>query len=166
MAEKEVVVDKDKLNFEGLFSLKDVHGILNDWANAKGLGFEEQLHTESVQPEGRFVEMEIVMDKKVSDYVKKIHRAKIQVSGMNDKVVERNGKKVKLQHGKIQFVFDGILETDFEKRWESKPLFYLIRSVFERYVYSPYLNQFRKEIKDDLSFLKNNLAAYLNLYKY
>ena len=87
----------------------------------------------------------------------------VQFQGIKDVVVERDGKKVKLQEGKAIISFDILLETDYENRWEVKPLFYVIRIIFEKYVYSPFISSFERQIKADYSLLKNNMKAYLNL---
>ena len=81
-------------------------------------------------------------------------------------IIEKDGKKVKMQEGKIIFIFDGILETDYEHRWESKPIFYVMRTVFEKYVYTPFISGFERGVKEDLMGLKNNVKAFLNLTKY
>ena len=166
MPEREIVVDKDKITYEGLFHAKEVVQLIKDFARDKGLEYGEPKHTESVLPEGRFIELEIKLDRNITDYAKKVYMLKIQMHNVTEKVVERAKKKQKVHHGKVLVTMDGILETDYEKRWEVKPVFYLVRVLFERYVYSPYMNQFREEIRKDLKHLKDNIGAYLNLYKF
>ena len=81
-------------------------------------------------------------------------------------VIIKDGKKVKMQEGKIIILLDGILETDHEHRWEGKPLFYVLRTIFDKYVYTPFVSGFERGVKDDTMTLKNNLKAFLNLSRY
>jgi len=166
MAERLIVVDKERLDYDGLFDSKGVFDVFKQWCADKGYWPVEKRHGESTKPEGKVIDFDLEPFKKFTDYSKSIIKVRMQFSEVKDVVVERDKKKVKVQDGKIVIVFDGILETDYEHRWECKPLFYLLRSVFEKYVYTPFISGFERGIKEDVMALKNNLKAYLNLTKY
>jgi len=104
--------------------------------------------------------------RKFTDYAKSIVKIRAQFQKVKDVVVERDNKKVKLQEGTVLISFDGILETDYEHRWESKPVFYVLRTVFEKYLYRPFISGFERGVREDTMALKNNLKAFLNLTKY
>ncbi|MBW2969720.1 hypothetical protein KY319_01215, partial [Candidatus Woesearchaeota archaeon] len=104
--------------------------------------------------------------KKLTDYAKSIIKIRMQFSDVKDVVVDKDGKKTKIQEGKAVIIFDGILETDYEHRWEGKPIFYFLRTVFEKYVYTPFISGFERGVKEDTMALKNNMKAYLGLTKY
>lgn len=165
MSEQEIVVDKLKLEYEGLFNLKDFYSLFEDFAKDRGYDFMELKHSESLTMEGKYVVFGWRFQKKLTDYAKSIINANVILSSLTEKVVQKDKKREKLHSGKIQMVFDGILETDYEKRWVVKPSFYLLRAVFEKYVYSPYILQFKKEIKETTQSLKEEIESYLNLLK-
>lgn|SRR5574342_50466 len=166
MAERNIVVDKERLDYQGVFDAKELFKVMQNWATDKGYWLIEKKHGETTKPEGKVVDMDFEPFKKYTDYAKSVIKIKAQFQDMKDVVVERDGKKVKLQEGKIVMIFDGILETDYEGRWEGKPLFFVLRNVFEKYVYTPFVSGFERGVKEDVMALKNNVKSYLNLSRF
>jgi len=166
MAERLIIVDKERLTYEGLFDAKGLFDVMKDWASDRGYWLIEKRHGEATKPEGKYIDMDFEPFKKLTDYAKSVVKIKAQFQEVKDVVVERDGKKVKLQEGRVLLTFDGILETDYEHRWETKPLFYILRTVFEKYVYTPFISGFERGVRQETLTLKNNLKAYLNLEKY
>lgn len=166
MSEKLIVVDKERLSYEGVFEMQGLIDVMKTWASNKGYFFLEKRHGEALKPEGKWVDLDLEPFKKFTDYAKSIIKVRVQLQDVRDVVVERDGKKMKVQEGKIQIGFDGILETDYEHRWETKPLFYVIRTIFEKYVFTPFISGFERGVREDLMLLKNNIKSYLNLSKY
>jgi hypothetical protein len=166
MAERLIVVDKDRLDYDGLFDVKEVHRVFQDWASDKGYWLVEKIHSETTRPEGKIIDLVLEPFRKVSDYVKYIIKIRVQFSNVRDVVVERDNKKVKVQEGKVSVVMTGIVETDYEHRWETKPVWYTIRVFMDKYVLSPFISRSESEVKDDVTSLKNNLKGFLNLSKF
>ncbi len=165
MAERQIVVDGERLSHTGLFDVKGVIKIINDWSNDKKYFMVETHHTESVKDDGKYIDIRLEPFKKLTDYAKSVIKIRITVDKAKDKVVDIDKKKVKLYEGTVHFLFDGVLDTDYESRWEEKPIFYFLRTVFEKYVYAPFISKFEKTVKNDVDVLKTNLKSYLNLYK-
>jgi hypothetical protein len=166
MAERLIVVDKERLDYQGLFEAKALFDVMKQWASDKGYWLIEKRHSESTKPEGKVIDFDLEPFRKFTDYAKSIIKIRMQYSEVKDVVVEKDGAKVKMQEGKILMIFDGILETDYEHRWEGKPVFYVLRAVFEKYLYTPFVSGFERGIREDVMALKNNLKAFLNLTKY
>ncbi len=166
MAERLIVVDKERLDYDGLFDAKEVFKVMQQWATDRGYWLIEKRHGETTKPEGKFIDMEFEPFKKFTDYAKSIIKIRAQFNDVKDVAVERDGRKVKVQDGKIIIIIDGILETDYEHRWEGKPVFYVLRSIFEKYVYTPFVSGFERGIKEDVLSLKNNVKAFLGLARY
>ena len=166
MAERLTVVDKERLNYDGLFNAKDLFAVMQAWATDRGYWLIEKKHGEAIKPEGKYVDMDFEPFKKFTDYAKSVVKIRAQFQEVKDVVIERDGKKMKMQEGKIFFIFDGVLETDYEHYWETKPIFYLLRTVFEKYVYSPFISGFERGVKEDTMALKNQIKSFLNLAKY
>ncbi|VVB81372.1 Uncharacterised protein [uncultured archaeon] len=166
MAERLIVVDKERLDYEGLFETKGLFDVMKQWATDKGYWLIEKKHGETTKPEGKVIDFDLEPFKKFTDYAKSIIKIRMQFTDIKDAVVERDGKKVKLQEGKMIMIVDGILETDYEHRWESKPVFYVLRTIFEKYLYTPFISGFERGVKEDVMALKNNVKAFLNLTRY
>lgn len=166
MAERLIIVDKERIDYEGLFEAKGLFEVAKQWATDKGYWMIEKKHGEATKPEGKYVDFDLEPFKKLTDYAKSIIKIRMQFSDVKDVVVDKDGKKTKIQEGKAVIIFDGILETDYEHRWEGKPIFYFLRTVFEKYVYTPFISGFERGVKEDTMALKNNMKAYLGLTKY
>ena len=166
MAERLIVVDKERLEYTGLFDAKEVFKVMQQWATDKGYWLIEKRHGEATKPEGKYIDMEFEPFKKFTDYAKSVIKIRAQFQDIKDVTIERDGRKVKTQDGKIIIILDGILETDYEHSWETKPVFYVLRTIFEKYVYTPFVSGFERGVKEDVMALKNNLKAFLNLTRY
>ncbi len=166
MAERDQVIDGERITYEGFFSFAELIKILKEWGGAKGYFFLEKSATENVKPDGKYVEYKFAGSKKVSDYAKCVLPLRIIGSGIKEKELEKDGRKQLLSEGKVQIVLDAFLETDYEGQWESKPLYYMIRTLWDKHIYKPFLSGFREDLKQDAVQLKQELKAFLNLYKY
>jgi len=166
MPEREVVVDKLRLTYEGLFSVGELYKMIDEWFRWKGYDKRENKNIEIVKPEGKFIEIELEPWKKVTDYAKNVIKIRIQMNDIKEVEVEKDNTKLKLNQGKVHFVFDGFLETDYEARWEGKPIFYFIRTVFDKYFYKPFTAGFERGVKEDVMHLHGQVKAFLNLYRF
>ena len=170
-----MVVEKTKLGYEGIFPLKDLVAAIKDWAKSNKYSYFEKLHQEILVPEGKHIEIKIESKKSFTDYATSIISIKLSGKEIKDKIVERAKKKVKLQEGKLELVFEGNLDMVWEKKWEipeGKPpliylfvIFYILKRAFEKYIFSSEVEALKAKVKEDTLSLKNLIAAFLNLYK-
>jgi hypothetical protein len=166
MSEKKLVIDQLRLNYSGLFNLGDLFKTIDGWFFEKGYDRHEKKNEEQILPSGRFVEIELRPWKKTTDYAKNEIRFRLFVKDMKDVEVEKDGSKVKLQQGDIHMVFDAFLETDYEHRWESKPMFYFLRTLFDKFIFRVYTDKFEGVLVNDTHDLYNRVKSFLNLYRY
>lgn len=165
MAERESL-GRASMTYEGIFNIKEAVKTIQDAGKDKKFAFKETDHVESVTPEGKFIELKADIDKKITDYAKGIVKFEMQVSKMQDKIVEEDGKRKKYQTGKVLINLEAWLQTDYEKRWEMKPTMYLLRVFFEKYVFGPHLDKDKKEVVATMEHIKSNIKNYFNLMKY
>ena len=104
--------------------------------------------------------------KKYTDYAKCEIKIRLVMSDIVEVEIEKDGSKLKLNKGKIKIVLDGLLTTDYENRWESKPMFYFIRTIFDKYFYKPFTVGYQNNVAGDTKELYSFLKAFLNLYRY
>ena len=140
--------------------------MIDGWLYEKGYDKYEKKNEEQVLEGGRKIELELRPWKKTTDYAKNEIRLRIFIDNMTDIEVEKDGKKVKLNKGDIQIIFDAFLETDYENRWESKPIFYFLRGIVDKYIYRSYLEGYKELVKQDINHLLTQIKAFLNLYRY
>ncbi len=165
MSEREVVIDKMRLTYEGLFDVVELYKLIDRFFKEKGYDKRERHNSERITPEGKFIELELEPWKKITDYAMNVIKLRIVMSDVTEVVVKKDNVKVRLNKGKINMVFDAYIETDYEHRWEGKPLFFFLRTIFDKYVFRPYTSGFRKNVIDDCNHLYNKIKAFLNLYK-
>ena len=166
MSEKKIVVDKLRLTYEGLFSIQDLYKLIDVWFREKGYDKKERIAHERVTPEGKYIEIEIEPWKKYTDYVKSEVKIRMIFSDIREVEVEQEGVKIILNQGKIQMVFDGYLTTDYEHRWEQKPLFFFLRTVFDKYIYRIYTEKYEHHVIEDVNQVHSQIKSFLNLYRY
>ncbi len=154
------------LAYEGLFDLHELYVLINQWLKDKGFDLREQRNQEQVRPNGRFIEVEMLPWKKITDYARHVIRLNIRILNMKDAVVEEDNKRVKLNKGMIKMVMDGYLDTDYEDRWESKPFYFFIRTLFDKFVYRTYSTQYEELLVENCIQLHSTIKAFLNLYQY
>jgi hypothetical protein len=166
MAEREVVVDKMRLGYEGLFKVTDLYKLIDGWLREKGYDKREKKMAESVTKKGKFIEWEIEPWKKITDYAKIVIKLRVIMTDIKEVEVEIDKSKVKMNQGQANFIFDAFVETDYENRWEGKPLFYFLRTVFDKYIFKPYTVGYQSNVLDDVNDLHARVKAFLNLYRF
>jgi hypothetical protein len=166
MSEKRLVIDQMRLNYSGIFNLNELYRMIDSWLYEKGYDKYEKKNEEQVLETGRKIEIELRPWKKTTDYAKNEIRLRIFVDNMTDVEIERDGRKIKMHKGDIQMIFDAFLETDYEHRWESKPMYYFFRTLVDKYIFKIYTGKFIGNLVADTKDLHQRIKAYLNLYRY
>lgn len=166
MAEKKKIVDKLRLTYEGLFSVNELYLVIDKWFRDKGYDKREMKNVENVKPDGKYVELWIQPWKKITDYAKIEILIRMMMSEIKEVEVEKDGHKVRLNQGKVQFLFDGFLVTDYENKWEGKPTYVFIRTIFDKYIYKTYTSRFDSQVAEDVKHLNTTIKSFLNLYRF
>ena len=166
MSEKKLVIDQLKMTYEGLFDLNGLYRTLDSWFYEKGYDRWELKNYEQVLPSGKTIEIELLPWKKTTDYFKNTIRIRLKCEGVKDVEIEKEGVKAKINQGKVMIIFDGYLESDYEHRWEAKPTFFLIRTLFDKYVFKRHFDKFEKWLVNDVYDIHGRVQKFLNLYKY
>jgi hypothetical protein len=166
MSEKKLVIDQMKLTYEGIFDLNGLYRLIDGWFYQKGYDKWERKNYEQVMPTGKDVEIEILPWKKTTDYFKNIVRIRMRFTSVKDVEIEKQGVKMRLNQGKVMMIFDGYLESDYDQRWRDKPLFFLLRTLFDKYVFKTYFNKYEKWLVNDVYDIHGRIQRFLNLYRY
>ena len=166
MVERRPVIEQESISYEGIFNLKELYQLFYGWMSDKGyIPVEKRVH-ESVAKGGKHIEVEFEPYKKFSDYAKSVIRIHFTAREVTDVEVTTDGHKRKMQKGKVNILIDSWLETDYAHRWETQPVFYVVRSLFEKYVYTPFLSGFITGVRDDTNMLRDQIKAFLNIERF
>jgi len=166
MVERKVLVDEEEMDYEGLFNLLELYSIIDDYLKQKGYDKFEPLNEEQVMPSGKEIHIVMTPKKWHSDYVRKFLKIDMLFNSIKEVETEIDGVKVKLNQGKVKILYSCFLETDWEGRWEQKPIYFFLRTLMEKYVYRKQTRDFEMETISDLRELKDKMGAFLNLYRF
>lgn len=166
MSEKKLLVDEESLDYEGLFNLLELYSIVDDFLKQKGYDKFEPLNEESVYPDGKNIHVKLTPMKWHTDYVKKSLKIEMQMHDIKEVETKIDKVTVKINQGKVKILFSAWLETDWEGRWEHKPFYYFIRTIFNKYIYRKHTHDFETEVIEDINDLRTKLGSFLNLYRF
>ena len=106
MVERLVLVDKQKLNYEGIFSVRDLYSLIDNFLEAKGYQKREIKSKQGVEKKGRDILIVYEPWKQLSDYAKSVFKVKMQIENLKDIDVEKEGINQNMNQGKVTFTFD------------------------------------------------------------
>lgn len=166
MVERVVLVDKQRMNYHGIFNLKALYELIDDMLKSNEYVKKEIRNTEVVKKDGRVIEIIIEPWKRLSDYAKSVIKIKMSFKNIKDLQVEKEGLHHGMNQGELNFVFDAYLETDFEHKWENTPGFFFVRILFDKYIFKPFTTDYNGMVMKDFKTFVNEIRAFLNLHKY
>jgi hypothetical protein len=166
MPERDQVIDKYRIQYEGLFSVSELYKLVETWFEERNYDKREIKNVEIVKPDGKYIEIDIEPWKKISDYAKVVIHLKYIMKNITEVEIERDNLKVKLNQGILILIFDAWIETDHEGRWENKPTFFFLRTVFDKYIYKPYTMGYRSHCGAEAKALISHVKGFLNLYRH
>jgi hypothetical protein len=166
MVERKVLADEEVLEYEGLFNLLELYSIIDEFFKLKGYDKFEKLNEESVYPAGKTIHIILTPMKWHTDYVRKVLKIDMTFTDCKEVETEIDKLKVKLNQGKIRIMYSCWLDTDWEGRWEQRPIYYFIRTIFDKYIYRQHTKDFEGEIIADMNELREKMGSFLNLYRF
>jgi hypothetical protein len=166
MVERVVLVDKQKLTYEGIFTVRDLYSIIDIFIQSKGYQKKEKISNEVVTKAGRKINHKYEISKQLSDFSKSIIQVNMLLEDVKDIEIKKEGVKTHANQGKVTFLLDAYLENDFEHRWENKPGFFFIRVLFDKYIFKPFTTDYQGFVMKDYKEFRNEVMGYLNLNKY
>jgi len=166
MPERKLVIEELNVGFEGIMNIRDIYKLIDDWLFGNNYDKVELVNVEYLRPEGKYIELNLEPYKKVSDFVKNVIKIRIVAKNVKDVDVEEDGKKRKMQEGNFSMTLTGILETDYEGRWEQKATIFFLRVLVDKYIYKFYTDKFENGLAKDVKEIATQVKSFLNLYKY
>jgi len=156
MAEIDIVIPGLKIIKEGVFNLKEVYNLINEFLCQRGydLTEKEQMYNE----EGK-LKIKYEADKKADDYTKFI--IEITITGAGTKEVELKNKKA--SSGKFSIKIEAKLKKDYEDTWDKRPFQKFMREIFDKFVLGSKFDRYSKELTDEAYALYNELKSYIGL---
>jgi len=163
MVETNTII-KESVKYTGLGDLKEFYKYAYSWLIEDGFNMIEEKYTEKVSGNSKDIEIVWKGTKKVSDYFKSIIEIKWTIFGMTDVEVEIDGKKKKMnQFVELKIDVKGILEKDYDSKWEKARFYKFWKDVYHKYVIPGTTYEREIEIKEVCQSFKEEMKAYLDL---
>ncbi|MFC1801638.1 hypothetical protein ACFLZB_04195 [Nanoarchaeota archaeon] len=165
MSEKKLVVDQVKFTYEGLFDLNEFYRLLESFFYQRNWDRREDMNIEQVFPTGKHIQWELYPFKNITDYYRMHLSIKARFIDVVKVEVEHQGSKVKMDQGRVRLIFDGYIESDRNTLWESKPFFWFLRTVIEKYFYREHFLKQQKWLLSDFEELMTRIKTFFNVYR-
>jgi len=166
MAEIKTLIDGKSLSYEGVFNIKELYRLIDKWFKDHGYEKQEIKNWEDVSEHEKQIILEIVPYKKVSDYARLDVRIFMIFSKLTDIDIEKDDIVTKMNKGRAEFYFDAYVVTDYENKWETRPVFYFIKNVFDKFIYRVYTSNYDGEVIRDCTEIENEVRSFLNMNRF
>lgn len=142
------------IRYKGLFDYDGLYNLIVRWMKARRYWFHEEVYKHKVpSPYGAEQEFTFTGDKKLNDYIKYNLKVSFHLWDMTEVEVIQDGKKKTLTNARIEILFSGNVEVDYEKRMEKSRIWAAIADVYYKYF-----------LKEDLESVHHD-TLYYRLYK-
>ncbi|HLG23677.1 MAG TPA: hypothetical protein VI564_01975 [Candidatus Nanoarchaeia archaeon] len=166
MGHVKIIVDHEKLEYSGPFSANDLFKSIENFLMERGFDKKQEKDFEQNTSNGKFIEWQINPWKRITDYVR--YMVKVRVLGYEivktDLVVD--GKKKKVDTGRVIIVIDGFIEYDYESRWEDNPFLFLMRTAYDYFINKVYTENFEQKLSHDINHLYDHIEKFFNMYRH
>ncbi|MEK6916151.1 MAG: hypothetical protein AABW92_00245 [Nanoarchaeota archaeon] len=167
MTEIYSTVVAEKLNYEGLFSVRELFRVIDKYFRTKAFDkkifFDEEYQTSN----GRYFHLKTEYYKKVDSYVRMQTRLWLYVNEYKETEIEVDGKKIKTGHGKLSLTFDAFLQTEYFGLFpDTKPFYFLFKVMYEKFLVKSRVGYWNNVSKHVINELKTEISSYLNLNKF
>lgn len=157
----------EQLNYEGLFSMKEVIRIIDKYFRTKG--FDKKIYFDEQYDDGRakYIHLKTEYYKKTDSYVRLQTRLWIYANDLIDVEKDVDGVKIKTNYGKLAITFDAFLQTEYLSLFsDKKPVYFLFRVIYEQYLNRGRIAYWEGVLRHVINELKTEIAGYLNLHKF
>ncbi len=164
MGEKKFVVDNIFFNYSGVFDVRKVYKVIDEWATRNEYAREVKKKGEHIKTNFKQIEYIVELQKKMTHVAIQVIRIRLLFDKVIDVEKKRGNAVMVLQRGECLVAVDGILETDMEGKWHQQPEFSFIRGVFDKFIYNFHFGRHEKEIIADSKEVLRELRSHFVMY--
>lgn len=162
MAEKDLLI-KEKVESTGLFDFGGFYSYAYGWFKYEEYVVIEEEYTEKVSGNEREMIIKWKARKKLSDYFTIDIAIKYEIRNMVDVEVEIDGKKKKMNKGRITAEIKGTLIKDSQSGWETSNWYKFLREIYDKYVIPGRIENMEEKVFKEVWDFKDALRSYLQL---
>lgn len=162
MAEKDLLI-KEKVETSGLFDFAGFYSYAYGWFKYEEYVVVEDEYTEKVTGNERDMVIKWKARKKVSDYFAIEIAIKYEVRNLVEVEVEIDGKKKKMNKGRMTAEIKGTLVKDWESGWDSSSWYKFLREVYDKYIIPNRIENMEERVFKEVWDFKDAIKSYLQL---
>lgn len=166
MGHVKIIVDHDKIDYSGPLNVGDLLRLIELFLWERGFDKKQDKDFEQSTERGKFIEWEITPWKWITDYIRYIVKVRVLGYDILKADAVTNGKKTKVDNGRLIIVIDGFIEYDLQTRWEHKPILHFLRAIYDNFIYKAYTERFEHMLVNDINHLHDQIEKFFNLYKH
>ena len=166
MGHLKIVVDHEKIDYSGPFNANDLFRMIENFVFERGFDKKQDKDFEQNTEHGKFIEWQISPWKKITDYIRYI--IKVRVLGYDIVKIDsvNDGKKTKVDNGRVVIVIDGFMEYDYDNKWDDRPFLFFLRTIYDYFVFKAYTERFEQRLVHDINHLHSHTEKFFNLYRH
>ena len=166
MGHVKIIVDHDKIDYSGPVNVNNLLKLIENFIWERGYNKRQDKDFEQNTKEGKFIEWQISPWNWVTDYAQYIVKVRVLGYDIVKADVITDGRKTKIDNGRIIIVIDGFVQYDLQSKWEQNPFFHFMRSIYDNFIYRAYTEKFEHTLVNDLNHLHEHIEKFFNLYKH
>jgi hypothetical protein len=166
MTELTTVARSVKLSYEGLFDFADLMKTVINFYKTHGFGWFESQHNEVIKESGKDIFIHADNRHEINDYAKSRIVMYITVKDLTDVEIEKDGRKMIVNKGRVTFEFEAYVLTDYMGRYEKKAWMYFYRTMMEKFISVREIHRFKTVVRTDLDVILKEINGYLNTRTY
>lgn len=150
-----------KIKQDGIFNFKEMYRFCLAWLVDENYDVTEKTYTEKITAVGKELEIRWDAVKKISDYFKFNIMAVWKILNMSDVEVTENGKKIKMNKGSAEIRITGVLQKDYENKWEDNPFSKFLRTLYDKHIIRARIEQYEGKIFAECDEFANQIKSFL-----
>jgi hypothetical protein len=163
MPEKDTIF-KSNIKSQGIFNFSEFYKFCHEWLSDEAqLTIIESKYKEKLDGEAKFIDIEWVAFRKVTDYFKFEIKVTFKILGLTSIEIQRNGKKEKANKGSVQIKVAGTLIRDYEGKFEKTGFNKFLRSIYEKWVIPSRIKEYEDKLAKDSDEFLAQAKAWLDL---
>ena len=166
MGHLKIIVDHEKLEYSGPLDVKDLLNNIENFIWGMGYDKKQEKDTEISTQNGKHIEWQYAPWKKITDYIRYIVKVRVIGYDIVKTDVAHEGKKKKIDTGRIVIVIDGFMEYDYDNYWDDHPVLHFIRTIYDYFIFKAYTENFEQRLVHDVNSLHDHLEKFFNMHRH
>jgi hypothetical protein len=130
-----ITTDKHTIRYKGLFDFDGLYNLIVQWMKARRYWFHEEAYKHKVPlPTGAEQEITFKGDKEVTEFYMHSIRLDFHLWDMTEVEVEVGGVKKTLTSARMEIVMVGVLNIDYQKKFDKSTLWQNVRDFLLKYI--------------------------------